>query len=304
MRLQPAVLIFFFLLFIFKSHAQQASQAYWAYIERYKDMAIEQMLQYKIPASITLSQGILESGAGKSRLATEANNHFGIKCGGSWTGPYVLMTDDAPNEKFRKYKNAVESYKDHSLFLAKGARYASLFKLDSDDYKGWAHGLKQCGYATNPRYAYLLIDIIEKYNLSQFDKVKSSKRNKNQDTPQISDLTNEHIVYRNNDNYYIIARSGDSFELIAAETGISPRRLRKYNELPKDYKLVAGDVLYLEKKKRKAESSFKNKLHTVRPGESMYHIAQRYGIRLENLYKMNNLPEDYAAQPNDRLKVR
>ena len=304
MRLQPAVLIFFFLLFVFQSYAQQASQAYWSYIEKYKDMAIEQMLQYRIPASITLSQGILESGAGKSRLATEANNHFGIKCGRNWTGPYVLMTDDAPNEKFRKYKNALESYKDHSLFLAKGARYASLFKLDTDDYKGWAHGLKQCGYATNPRYAYLLIDIIEKYNLSQFDKVKSRKRNKNQDTPQISDFANEHIVYRNNDNYYIIARAGDSFELIAAETGVSPRRLRKYNELPKDYKLVSGDVLYLEKKKRKAESTFKNKPHTVRAGESMYHIAQRYGIRLESLYKMNNLSEDYAAQPNDKLRVR
>ena len=137
-------------------------------------MAIDQMLRYKIPASITLAQGLLESGAGTSTLARKANNHFGIKCGRAWKGPYVLQDDDERNEKFRKYRSVEESYEDHSRFLQQ-ARYSSLFDLSPKDYKGWARGLKRCGYATNPRYASLLIDLIERYDLDQYDKYKSSK---------------------------------------------------------------------------------------------------------------------------------
>ena len=131
------------------------------------------MIRYKIPASITLAQGLLESGAGTSILARKANNHFGIKCGRAWKGPYILQDDDARNEKFRKYRSVEESYEDHSRFLQQ-ARYSSLFDLSMKDYKGWARGLKRCGYATNPCYASLLIDLIERYDLDQFDKHKSS----------------------------------------------------------------------------------------------------------------------------------
>lgn len=139
------------------------------YIEKYAPMAVESQLLYGIPASITLAQGCLESGNGNSRLAREANNHFGIKCGGSWDGPSLAHDDDAPQECFRKYESVAESYVDHALFLSERERYRSLFDLDPKDYKGWARGLKAAGYATNPAYADLLIRIIEENNLQRFD---------------------------------------------------------------------------------------------------------------------------------------
>lgn len=286
--------------------AQQQNPQYVRYIETYCNMAVDQMLRYEIPASITLAQGLLESGAGNSYLAREANNHFGIKCGSAWRGPYVLRDDDARNEKFRKYRSAAESYEDHSLFL-KQPRYASLFKLSMKNYKGWAHGLKRCGYATNPRYGHLLVDLIERYDLDQFDHWKSVRRKV--DYGNMDDLSNEellpsHLVYRNNDNYYVIARSGDTFESLARETGVSARNIRKYNELPKDYRLQTGDVLYLERKRKRASDAYKGRPHIVRAGESMYTIAQKYGIRLESLYEMNDLPDDYAVKVNDCLRIR
>lgn len=286
--------------------AQQQNPQYVRYIETYCNMAVDQMLRYKIPASITLAQGLLESGAGNSYLAREANNHFGIKCGSAWRGPYVLRDDDARNEKFRKYRSAAESYEDHSLFL-KQPRYASLFKLSMKNYKGWAHGLKRCGYATNPRYGHLLVDLIERYDLDQFDHWKSVRRKV--DYGNMDDLSNEellpsHLVYRNNDNYYVIARSGDTFESLSRETGVSARNIRKYNELPKDYRLQTGDVLYLERKRKQASDAYKGRPHIVRAGESMYTIAQKYGIRLESLYEMNDLPDDYAVKVNDCLRIR
>mgnify|MGYP001078296794 CR=1 FL=1 len=305
--MRPVSLAFICLLFFpfLSLNAQNGNTAYWEYIGTYKDMAIKQMLRYRIPASITLAQGLLESGAGKSRLAREANNHFGIKCNGRWNGPYIRQDDDAPGEKFRKYKNAEASYEDHSLFLQQ-PRYASLFKLKIDDYKGWAHGLKRCGYATNPRYAYSLIDIVERYNLSHFDKVALSSRGKRYHGENGRNVLyiNDHVIYRNNDNYYLIVQSGDNLKAISEETGVSVRRILKYNELPKTYTPKVGDVLYLEKKKRKADKMFKRRPHVVQPGESMYSIAQRYAIRLESLYEMNDLPVDYAARVNDRLRVR
>ena len=286
--------------------AQAQNQSYLNYIDQYKYMAVYQMLKHRIPASITLAQGLLESAAGKSRLAREANNHFGIKCGGSWNGPYILANDDAPNERFRKYRSAKESYEDHSVFL-KQPRYRSLFNLSMKDYKGWAHGLKRCGYATNPRYAYSLIDIIERYDLTQYDKYSSLKGLSSGHYTEgqlVTVIQNDHTVYRNNDNYYVIAKAGDTFEAIASETGVSPRRLRKYNELPSDYRLQKGDIIYLEKKKKRGHKSLQRQPHIIKPGDSMYSIAQKYGIRLESLYKINDLPEDYAAKPNDIIWLR
>src|SRR5690606_19205054 len=138
-------------------------------------LAVEEMELYKIPASITLSQGILETGGGQSRLAEIANNHFGIKCKKEWTGEVISHTDDAPNECFRKYGSVQESYRDHSKFLAERPYYKDLFKLNMRDYKAWAHGLKKAGYATNPKYAGILISRIEKYNLDQFDKISADQ---------------------------------------------------------------------------------------------------------------------------------
>ncbi|MDE7379154.1 MAG: glucosaminidase domain-containing protein [Paraprevotella sp.] len=286
--------------------AQKVNVTYQNYIDTYKGIAVEQMLKHRIPASVTLAQALLESGAGKSRLAIQANNHFGIKCGGEWNGPYIRQDDDAKGEKFRVYRNVTESYEDHSRFL-KRTRYASLFTLSIYDYKGWCHGLKKCGYATNPQYATRLIDIIQLYELHKYDKIKSLREiqsNRHSEHNLTDETISAHRVYRNNGNYYVLVKSGDKLEQIAAETGVSPRRLRKYNELPTDYVPCAGDVIYLEKKKRRAERSFRKKPHIVQPGESMHRIAQRYGIRLESLYKMNKLSPDYEIQPAARLRVR
>lgn len=157
------------LLFLVKNYAQDARDI--EYIRTYAKLAVEEMHLYKIPASITLSQGILETGGGQSRLAEMANNHFGIKCKKEWTGEIIIHTDDAANECFRKYGSAQESYRDHSKFLAERPYYKDLFKLDIYDYKAWAHGLKKAGYATNPKYANILISRIEKYRLNEFDRL-------------------------------------------------------------------------------------------------------------------------------------
>lgn len=145
------------------------------YIQKFAQYAVEEMEKYKIPASITLAQGLLETGGGQSRLAQQGNNHFGIKCKEDWTGKTMKHTDDAPNECFRVYDDPRQSYEDHSIFLATRKYYTSLFNLDMKDYKAWAHGLKRCGYATNPRYASILIGKIEKYKLYEFDDVSSKE---------------------------------------------------------------------------------------------------------------------------------
>ena len=145
-----------------------------SYIERFKNIAISEMNGSGIPASITLAQGILESGNGNSRLAKEANNHFGIKCSTEWKGETILQDDDNKDDCFRVYKSPEESFRDHTEFL-KRKRYAPLFELDKNDYRGWANGLKTAGYATNPRYAELLISLVERYELSRFDRIENEK---------------------------------------------------------------------------------------------------------------------------------
>ena len=202
--------------------------AYLNYIDQYKDLAISQMLRYNIPASITLAQGLLESAAGRSELATKGNNHFGIKCHG-WTGRKTYHDDDARQECFRAYNTVLESYEDHSRFLATSGRYASLFNLKRTDYKGWAVGLKRCGYATNPRYADKLIEIIELYGLQKYDRATSYDKflahHSSTDTPAKGQTL--HSIYRYNDNYYLVARKGDTFRSIGKEVGISYRKIAR-----------------------------------------------------------------------------
>ena len=203
---------------------QRTNQAYWTYIDKYKDWAIEQMHEYHIPASITLAQGLLESNAGRSRLATVANNHFGIKVGGTWTGPYIIQSDDAPNDRFRKYKSARDSYIDHSKFL-QGKRYQGLYRLGSTDYKGWARCLKAAGYATSSTYAEALIRIIEMYELYRFDTGKYRATKIVTTSNSNDDFFNRHIVYRGNKNYFIIVEVGDDMATISKKTGVSLRKL-------------------------------------------------------------------------------
>ncbi len=294
------------LLMVGSSHAQ-SNNAYESYIRQYRHMAIEQMYKYGVPASITLAQGLLESRAGQSELATRANNHFGIKVGGTWTGPYILRDDDARNEKFRVYRNAAESYEDHSRFLARGQRYASLFSLERDDYRGWARGLKQAGYATNPRYADLLISLIERYDLQRYDKMSReglADHVSNERAADRNTLSNDRRVYRCNDAYYVVAHSGDTYATIARWAGISERRLRKYNEVPKKASLEQGDIVYLQKKRSKAARQLRKHYHTVGVGESLHSISQRYGMRLQTLTKVNHLQPDHTLQVGERLRIR
>ena len=280
------------------------NSVYQAYIDKYKDLAIEQMLRHNIPASITLAQGLLESGAGRSSLATEGNNHFGIKCHLEWTGATMHRDDDASNECFRVYRHARESYEDHSKFLQK-PRYKSLFSYKRTDYKSWAYGLKSCGYATNPVYAQQLIGIIELYNLHQYDSATSYDRYIAEHTgSNVNRGTFGHQIFMCNDNYYIKVKKGDTFKSLGRELDVSYRKLARYNERDKRDVLHEGERIYLKKKKKKAEKQYKYKPHVVQAGESMYDIAQLYGIRLKSLYKRNHLSPDFMPQVGDVLRVR
>ena len=284
-----------FLLCCLSLQAQTRNKQYEDYIKQYRDLAVDEMKKYHIPASITLAQGLLESGAGQSTLARKSNNHFGIKCGSDWRGKTVSHNDDARGECFRAYKHPKQSYEDHSKFLAGRPRYASLFKLKITDYKGWARGLKKAGYATDPRYAQRLIDIIELYDLHKYDKKGGLKWMKENPHP--------HQPYLANGLVYIIVREGDTWKSISKEFDISRKKLRKYNDLYKGYELQEGDILYLEKKNRRAGKE--HAVHVLRAGESLYLIAQKYGIRLKNLYKMNKMKaEDPAPEVGTILRLR
>lgn len=281
------------------------NSSYQTYIDMYKDLAIEQMLKHRIPASITLAQGLLESGAGKSTLAVMGNNHFGIKCH-NWAGPSMRKNDDAPDECFRVYDNPRESYEDHSIFLERD-RYKKLFSYNLTDYRSWAYGLKECGYATNPVYAQTLISIIETYKLYEYDKAKTydhfvlnhSVTGKN----TVLEGQQPHQLYAYNKNYYVMARRGDTFYSLGKELGISASKLAKYNERDKHEELADGDVVYLMKKQKRAKKEYKKFQHVVKPGESLYSIAQLYGIRLKSLYSKNHLDVNYSPRVGDRLKV-
>lgn len=275
------------------------SKAYTDYFNQWAEVAMQQMIQYRIPASITLAQGVLESGAGKSELALRANNHFGIKCNG-WTGRRSYHDDDERGECFRAYDNAYQSYVDHSVFLSTSQRYRRLFDLKRTDYKGWAKGLKACGYATSPTYATKLIEIIETYQLHEYDIGKEFTKREDV-LMQQGDVRH---IYTFNKNYYIRARRGDTFRRIADDMDISYRKLARYNERNKNDVLAEGEIIWLQKKAKKAPKAFKNKPHRVEPGESMYTISQRYGIRVKYLYKMNDLGPDYVIRPGDLLRVR
>lgn len=286
--------------------AQRRNAAYENYIEKYKDIAIEQMEEHHIPASITLAQGLLESGAGQSELARRSNNHFGIKCHDEWTGKRTYHDDDRRDDCFRVYSSVRDSYEDHSKFLLR-PRYARLFKLDQQDYKGWAHGLKACGYATLPTYANRLIGIIELYELYRYDKKGGGKSSKSYVA-----IGAQHPLYLINNLDCIIAREGDTWESLSRELKergirLSARKLRKYNEAPSKYFFPsAGTPIFLQKKLKHADRDKypKDYWHRIQPGESMYSIAQMYGVRIKYLYKMNYRKADYVPEPGDILRVR
>jgi LysM repeat protein len=285
---------------IFPSSAQVMTPQ--EYIETYKDIAISEMKRTGIPASITLAQGLIESGNGNSALSKQSNNHFGIKCKKDWTGRSVNYDDDAPQECFRAYDRAEDSYRDHSDFLRAGQRYAFLFELEPTDYKGWANGLKEAGYATNPQYADMLISAIERYELDQYDNGNKRKPIKPDDKPVKPPVfagVTEDAETLNGIPIYI-AKEGDIYTGIAEANYMMRWEVAKYNDTKQGDKIEPGTILYLKPKGRKAHEKF----HTVKDGEGMYYIAQLHGIRLKSLYKMNRMKPDEEPAPGEKLSLR
>jgi LysM repeat protein len=303
------------------------------YIESWKDEAIYQMALHKIPASITLAQGILESGDGNSRLATEANNHFGIKCHTDWNGAKIFEDDDAKSECFRKYDDARASYEDHSLFLQR-KRYESLFDLDTDDYKAWAKGLKNCGYATNPKYPELLIKLIEEFELHTYDdegmkhiKNKTSPdrkagkaiaqtrpstkeerkdksrgaKNKSTETPREITLSNRTVSLSDNHIKYIAAKAGDTPEKIAEDLGLNPWQIKKYNDLESlQTTFKAGEKIYIQPKRNHGAHA----TYTVQKNDNLRSISQQVGVKMKALKKMNPSINGQSIEAGTTLKLR
>lgn len=296
------------------------------YISAWKDEAIYQMVLHKIPASITLAQGILESGDGNSELAIKANNHFGIKCHSDWAGKRTYHDDDRKGECFRKYDDARQSYEDHSMFL-QASRYQSLFELKMTDYKGWAKGLKSCGYATNSKYSALLIRLIEENDLTQYDKIaiqlikdgeaealialreknkssqKESRKKENKKQEEKAEIILKHgneILISDNRVKYIITKKDYDFQSLALELDMMPWQLWKYNELKKKDNIDKGQIIYLQPKRNKAAEAS----HIVREGESLYEISQVYGVKTASLRKRNHLVDGQKLVPGQRLELK
>lgn len=300
------------------------------YTSLYAGEAMHEMVRTGIPASITLAQGIIESDYGRSRLATKANNHFGIKCHKDWKGGRIYHDDDRRNECFRKYRNPEESFKDHSDFLVNGSRYRFLFDLREDDYKAWAKGLKKAGYATNPKYASMLIRAIEDNHLYKYDVVvlgsgKGNRKTKEESiddpvyttpnselhTPN-SELRTQHSsisvrssisrIKERNRIQYIIVEEGDTYESLAEDFDLLSWEIFRYNDLPDEAQLLAGQLVYLQPKRNKAEHG--KEFHIIKEGETMYTISQLYGIRLKTLYERNGLIPGRSPDPGTELWLR
>ena len=284
---------------------------------------MSEMRRTGVPASITLAQGMLESGNGRSRLAVEGNNHFGIKCHNDWTGATIRHHDDRRNECFRKYRDAFESFRDHSDFLKTTPRYRFLFDLDPADYKAWARGLKKAGYATNPNYDNLLIRKIEEYSLYEYDRMALSgikpekitvqkqsetKVSKTQSNSfQSNNITtakesSSGRVMENNRIKYIIVNEGDTRESLEKDLKLLKWELSRYNELPEDFTPEPGQILYLQPKRKKAEPG--KEVHTVKEGETMYQISQKYGIKLKYLYYYNRMEEGGEPKLGQKIWLR
>jgi len=306
------------------------------YIDQWKDEAMFQMVTHGIPASITLAQGILESGNGNSELAAKSNNHFGIKCHSDWTGKKSYHDDDKKGECFRVYETAHQSFEDHSTFLLR-KRYESLFKLKATDYKGWARGLKRCGYATNPKYANLLIRLVEENDLARFDKQalkmkksgeiparnidskkrkKKNKKRKSKDTP-----VNDNPIEINTDNdvmiakagirthsikmstnriKFCIAKEGDTFSSLSKELLLMPWQLPKYNELPPNAQLEEGQIIYLQPKRKKGNAHD----HIMEDGDTLWSVSHTYGIKMKHLLKLNGIDGSASPPPGTKLRLR
>lgn len=280
-------------------YAQKKSNHYLDYIEKYSQMAIEQQQTHGIPASITLAQGLLESAAGRSYLATKGNNHFGIKCHKEWTGDTLLRNDDEANECFRAYDTAMQSFEDHSRFL-KRKRYAPCFELDPTDYASWARTLRQCGYATDPNYADRLITIIELYALYSYDSDNNTETAEATAEFIRSTLAGSHVVRRSRNLHFVIATPGDTYVSLAKEFNLDARRLAALNDADNpETQIKEWEEVYLQEKHADAPTELSH--ITIGEDESIHSIAQRLGMKQSSLLRLNPKAKD---QPGTKLKLR
>ena len=301
-----------------------------SYIEKYSQMAVEEMYRSGVPASITLAQGMLESGYGLSDLATEGNNHFGIKCHSDWTGKSMRKDDDARNECFRVYKNASQSFADHSDFLRYRQRYQFLFELDVTDYKGWAYGLSKAGYATDPSYPQKLIRTIEEYGLQRFDTgvIEAGKENEDVDiihhkpavvvvlpptpaaleTPVLAPdetigVSLSRKVYKINGVPFVYSEAGDTYRSIAENYNLFVKEILKFNDIDRDARLLPGTVVYIQNKKRQALKGI-DKYVVEKDGEDIRDICQKYAVRRKSVLKMNEFASEQPLKEGDTIKLR
>lgn len=304
------------------------------YISLYKELAVVNMKEKKVPASITLAQAMFESDYGNSPLALNANNHFGIKCHTTWSGPTYTQDDDERDECFRKYDNPLMSFEDHSDFLRNRERYNSLFTLDINDYKGWAHGLKKAGYATNPRYAFKLIEIIERYGLNLLDEGKdlpvckpagthvlaeNKEKQKKEGGAEDSDVASvnnapstpkkEAPFYKApalnpsgyiNDVPYQLAEKGDTWFSISKKKEMMLWQVLKYNDADKNDILKEGMIVYLKPKRMMA----KEESHIAKDGDSLWSISQEYGVKLSKLYRANNMMPGQTVSAGQKISLK
>jgi len=322
------ILIVFLLSLLSQFSRAQSTDAVLAYIARYKDLAITEMRRTGIPAAITLAQGIHETEAGTSVLVKKSNNHFGIKCKDNWTGQSVSHDDDATGECFRKYAAPEESYKDHSDFLKARPNYASLFKLDPTDYEAWAYGLKKAGYATNPKYAQILIKLIRDYDLEDYTMialgkmkdedglVKNDRLTKEKNSDLIASTKNNRVdeekpavsigidypsgEFKINDTRVICVKKGTSYLTIAQRYEIPLARLFEFNDLKQQEIAAADQLVFIQRKRKTGDHEY----HVVQAGENIYSIAQTEAIRFESLLEYNNLGANMQPAVGETLYLR
>ena len=299
--MKKTIFVIIFLIFVFTNSNAQFSRA--EYIRNYQLLAIEEMSRSGIPASITMAQACLESGNGNSELSKISNNHFGIKCKSYWTGKTVYYDDDEKNECFRKYSTVKESFIDHTNFLMENPRYYELFQLPPDDYIGWAKGLKKAGYATARDYDKKLISIIEEYQLYRLDyRISLDQLTASNRTRIISENISDkltitpfsiHQITKINGVKSVIAKEGDTYEMIAQELGLEQWELYNFNDLANGYKPQPNEVVYVEPKNKKTSRNILT--HMAEANETMHYISQLYGVKLKPLYRRNKMK--FGTQP-------
>lgn len=292
------------------------------YIQQFKDIAINEMKRSGVPASITLAQGILESESGNSELVQKSNNHFGIKCKNTWSGEKVTHDDDENGECFRAYNNAKESYRDHSDFLRNGKRYSGLFELDPVDYAGWARGLKKAGYATNPRYADILIKNIEKYDLQQYTlialnklpetpvvradaenpalPVEAAETKPNPENDRAMVEEDQYNISSINKTRCVFARKGTSLLAVANKYNISLSKLMEFNDMAEEGLLAKDQPVFLQKKSKTGEREY----HIVEPDETLFDVSQKNGMQLKYLMEYNGLKTGDGLKAKTKLFLR